>query len=50
MLNQTVHMRDQKANQMAMRSRQYRQTAINMLEEITVLIVLWGIFLLTSAT
>jgi hypothetical protein len=41
-------MRDQKANQTAMHSREYRQMAINMLEEITLVIVLWGVFLLTN--
>ena len=50
MMHQSVHMRDQKANQFAMRSRQFRQAAINMLEEITVLAVLWGLYLLTSPT
>jgi hypothetical protein len=49
MMNQSVHMRDQKANQFAMRSRQFRQTAINMLEDVTVLAVLWGVYLLTNA-
>ncbi len=49
MMHHSVHMRDQKANQVAMHSRQYRQTAINMVEEITVLAVLWGVYLLTSA-
>lgn len=46
----SVHMKDQKANQLAMRSRQYRQTAITRLEDITVLVVLWGIFLLAGAS
>ena len=42
-----VHMRDQKFNQLTMRSKQYRQTAINMLEEITLIIVIWGMFLIS---
>lgn len=42
-------MRDQKANQLAMHSREIRQMAINMIEEITLVIVLWGVYLLTSA-
>ncbi|QPK62976.1 hypothetical protein IVG45_19480 [Methylomonas sp. LL1] len=50
MMRQSVHMRDQKANQIAMRSRQYRQTAISMLEEITVLVMLWGVFLLAGTS
>jgi hypothetical protein len=41
-------MRDQKANQTAMLNRITRQTALNIIEEITVIIVLWGIFLLAS--
>lgn len=49
MMNQSVHMRDQKANQFAMRSRQFRQMAINRLEDMTVLAVLWGVYLLTNA-
>jgi len=48
MIKQCVHMRDQKANQTAMHSRELRQMAINMLEEITLVIVLWGVFLLTN--
>ena len=50
MMQQYVHMRDQKSNQIAMRSRQFRQAAINRLEEVTVLVVLWGLYLLTSAS
>lgn len=50
MMRQSVHMRDQKANQMAMHSREIRQMAINMIEEITLVIVLWGVYLLTSAS
>lgn len=49
MMRQSVHMRDQKANQIAMHSREIRQMAINMIEEITLVIVLWGVYLLTSA-
>ena len=50
MAHHLVHMRDQKSNQLAMRSRQYRQAAINMLEEITLIVVLWGVFLLTGSS
>lgn len=50
MLRKTVHMRDQKANQLAMRSRQFRQLAINRLEDLTVVVVLWGVFLLAGAS
>ncbi len=48
MMHQSVHMRDQKANQIAMHSRELRQMAVNMLEEITLVIVLWGVFLLVG--
>ncbi|MDT4332144.1 hypothetical protein ACQE3E_20645 [Methylomonas sp. MED-D] len=48
MIRHTVHMRDQKANQVAMLNRVARQSAINMLEEITLVIVLWGVFLLAT--
>lgn len=48
MLHQSVHMRDQKANQTAMHSRELRQMAINMIEELTLVIVLWGVYLLNS--
>ncbi|CAD6881629.1 MULTISPECIES: hypothetical protein [Methylomonas] len=48
MLHQSVHMRDQKANQTAMLSRADRQAAINMIEEITLVVVLWGVFLLAT--
>lgn len=47
-MRQSVHMRDQKANQLAMHSREIRQMAINMIEEFTLVIVLWGVYLLTS--
>lgn len=48
MINHSVHMRDQKANQIAMHSREIRQMAINMIEEITLVIVLWGVYLLNT--
>jgi hypothetical protein len=48
MNNHNVHMRDQKANQTAMLNRTTRQTVVNMIEEITLVIVLWGVFLLAS--
>lgn len=50
MIRQSVHMRDQKANQLAMHSREFWQTAINMIEEITLVVVLWGVYLLASAS
>lgn len=46
MLHQSVHMRDQKANQTAMLHRADRQAILNMIEEITLVVVLWGVFLL----
>lgn len=48
MPRQSVHMRDQKANLNAMYSREFRQMAINMIEEVTLVIVLWGIYLLQT--
>lgn len=48
MMQPSVHMRDQKANQIAMHHREYRQMAINMIEEITLVVVLWGVFFLTN--
>jgi hypothetical protein len=50
MINHSVHMRDQKANQMAMIARTDRQTLANMVEEITLVVVLWGVFILASLT
>lgn len=44
----SVHMRDQKANQLSMLSREGRQAAIDMIEEITLVVVLWGMFLLIT--
>jgi len=48
MIDHSVHMRDQKANQMAMLAKTDRQTLINMVEEITLVIVLWGMFFLAT--
>ncbi|WFP49575.1 hypothetical protein PL263_15925 [Methylomonas sp. EFPC3] len=48
MPRQSVHMRDQKANQLAMHIRADRQAALNMIEEITLVVVLWGVFLLAA--
>ena len=48
MIKHSVHMRDQKANQMSMLARTDQQSVVNMLEEITVVIVLWGVFLLAT--
>ncbi len=50
MIRQSVHMRDQKANQLAMHTREFWQTAINMIEEITLVVVLWGVYLLASTS
>lgn len=49
MSHHLVHMRDQKHNQLNLRSKQYRQAAINTLEEIILIIVLWSVFLLTGS-
>lgn len=48
MIHHSVHMRDQKANQIAMLSKADRQAAINMLEEITLVVVLWGVFFVAT--
>lgn len=47
-MNHSVHMRDQKANQMAMLNKSDRQTMINMVEEITLVVVLWGVFFVAT--
>jgi len=46
----SVHMRDQKSNQLAMQTRKYRQVTINMLEEITLIVLIWGMFFLSSSS
>jgi hypothetical protein len=43
-------MRDQKFNQTSMLARTDQQAIVNMLEEITVVVVLWGVFLLATLT
>ncbi|MDD4913639.1 MAG: hypothetical protein PHW13_01205 [Methylococcales bacterium] len=48
MTSHSVHMRDQKANQIAMMARTDRQALAGMIEEITVVVVLWGVFILAS--
>lgn len=48
MLNHSVHMRDQKANQMAMLAKSGQEALINLIEEITLVIVIWGMFFLAS--
>jgi hypothetical protein len=48
MINHSVHMRDQKANQLAMLARTDRQTLADLAEEVTLVIVLWGLFILVS--
>lgn len=47
-MNHYVHMRDQKANQAAMLNRRAKQALINFFEEFTVLLVIWGLYLLTK--
>ena len=49
MIRQTVHMRDQKANQIAMAIKANRDAALNLAEEITMILVLWGMVFLTMA-
>ncbi|MGZ4958310.1 MAG: hypothetical protein ACXV7J_03575 [Methylomonas sp.] len=48
MVYHSVHMRDQKANQMAMLAKTDRQAVVNMIEEITLVVVLWGVFFLAT--
>jgi hypothetical protein len=48
MIYHAVHMRDQKANQQAMVAKTDRQALANMVEEVTVVIVLWGVFILAG--
>lgn len=44
----SVHMRDQKANQMAMLAQKNRQALSMLLEEISLIALLWGIFFVAS--
>jgi len=48
MSHHSVHMRDQKANQMAMLARNHRQVLSDIVEEIALVVMLWGVFLLSS--
>jgi hypothetical protein len=48
MIYHSVHMRDQKANQRALLSKSDRQALVNMVEEITLVVVLWGVFFLAT--
>lgn len=48
MNRQNFHMRDQKANQVAMSVKLNRQAAINLAEELTMVAVLWGMFFLAT--
>lgn len=48
MIYHSVHMRDQKANQIAMLSKSQRQSIANMIEEITLVVVLWGMFFIAT--
>jgi len=50
MNNNFVHMRDQKANQMAMLAKYDRQALADRVEEITLVVVLWGMFFVASMT
>lgn len=50
MMNHSVHMRDQKANQIAMLAKTDRQALVNMVEEITLVVVLWGVFFLATTS
>ncbi|MGD0958377.1 MAG: hypothetical protein ABSB19_01075 [Methylomonas sp.] len=45
---QSVHMRDQKANQIAMLNRITRRTVISIVEEVTLVVILWSVFILAS--
>jgi len=44
MLEHSVHMRDQKANQIAMLARTDKQSMLNLAEEVTLVAALWGMF------
>lgn len=43
-----VHMRDQKANQSAMIARNGHQAFADVAEELMLVVVLWGVFILAS--
>ncbi|MEY4209642.1 MAG: hypothetical protein RLZ92_20 [Pseudomonadota bacterium] len=47
MIRQSVHMRDQKANQIAMIIKANREANLKIAEEITMILVLWGLVFLT---
>ena len=46
MIYNSVHMRDQKANQLARFDKNHKQAIVAMCEEITLVMVLWGMFFL----
>jgi hypothetical protein len=48
MIRHSVHMRDQKANQMAMMAKTDREEFVNRVEEITLVVVLWGVFFVST--
>ena len=48
MIRKNVHMRDQKANQIAMIIKADRQATLHLVEELTMIVVLWGVFYLAS--
>lgn len=48
MIRKNVHMRDQKANQIAMIIKADRQATLHFVEELTMIVVLWGVFYLAT--
>ena len=47
MIRQPMHMRDQKANQIAMAIKANREANLKATEEITLILMLWGMIFLT---
>jgi hypothetical protein len=43
-------MRDQKANQYSMNAKSDRQVLVNMIEEITLVVILWGVFFVATSS
>ncbi len=50
MMYHSVHMRDQKANQYSMNAKSDRQVLVNMIEEITLVVILWGVFFVATSS
>ena len=48
MSHHSVHMRDQKANQMAMLAKTDREMLINIVEELVLIVGLWAVFILAT--